>query len=252
MSSGYDSYFKQAKKKKPAAKPSAKPKAKAAAKPKRKVRQRNSQGMGLGWVLMMLFLFGIFATGYMNLDEVDRMLAKVEVNFIAPALAAAEKAADKGLNKANVADPKTSAAVAVCEEKEKYSDEEVSHFSKLNDRKRELDLREEELNALEEELHKQRAEVENRIVKLEQIRTDISGTLNEKVTIDEKRVKTLVDFYSNMKPKKAADVFNNLNEDLAVEVLGRMKKKNAAEIMNLLEPKKAKILSEKYTGYKRR
>ena len=243
MSSGYDNYFKQAKKSK---------KSQPKAKPKKRRARRKPQSLGMGWVLMMTLLFGIFTAGYLNLDEVDKLLAKVEVNFIGPALAAAEKAADESLKEAKTSAKDKAAAAAECEPKEKYSDEEVSHFSKLNDRKRELDLRETELNALEEELHKQRAEVEKRIEKLETIRTDISGTLREKVAVDEKRVKTLVDFYSNMKPKKAADVFNNLNEDLAVEVLGRMKKKNAAEIMNLLEPKKAKILSEKYTGYKRR
>jgi hypothetical protein len=30
-----------------------------------------------------------------------------------------------------------------------------------------------------------------------------------------------------------------------------MKKKNAAEVMNLLPPEKTKVLSEKYTGYRR-
>ena len=247
MSSGYESYFKQAKKNKP---PKKKPQARR--RTKKRSAARKSQGPGIGWVLMMTLLFAIFTAGYLNLDEVDRLLAKVEVNFIGPALAAAEKAADEGLNPAKSSTQDKSDSAAECEVKEKFTEEEVSHFSKLNDRKRQLDLREEELNALEEELHKQRAEVEKRIEKLESIRTDISGTLREKVAIDEKRVKTLVDFYSNMKPKKAADIFNNLNEDLAVEVLGRMKKKSAAEIMNLLEPKKAKILSEKYTGYKRR
>ena len=54
-----------------------------------------------------------------------------------------------------------------------------------------------------------------------------------------------------MKPKQAAEVIGSLNEELAVEVLAKMKKKNAAEIMNLLPPDKARILSEKYTGYRR-
>ncbi len=60
-----------------------------------------------------------------------------------------------------------------------------------------------------------------------------------------------MELYSNMKPKQAADVIGSINEDLAVEVLAKMKKKNAAEIMNLLTPEKARILSEKYTGYRR-
>jgi len=128
----------------------------------------------------------------------------------------------------------------------------LSHFNKLNERKKQLDLREAELLSMEEELHKQRKEVEARILKLEHIREEVAGVLKERVEVDEQRVATLVDFYSNMKPKQAADIITTLNEDLAVEVLGKMKKKNAADILNLLEPTKARAISEKFTGYKRR
>ena len=62
----------------------------------------------------------------------------------------------------------------------------------------------------------------------------------------------LVDLYSNLQPKQAADVIGSINEDLAIEVLAKMKKKSAAEIMNLLPPEKARTLSEKYTGYRRK
>ena len=68
---------------------------------------------------------------------------------------------------------------------------------------------------------------------------------------DDKKVETLVQVYSNMKPQQAAKVFETMDEDLAVEIMGRMKKKNAAEIMNLIKPEKAQIFSEKYAGYKR-
>lgn len=129
---------------------------------------------------------------------------------------------------------------------------DLSYFSKLNERKTELDLREKELNELEEELHKQKSEIEERIQHLERIRVQIAGVLKDKVEVDQQKVKTLVEFYSNMKPQQAAKVIGTLNEDLAIEVLGQMKKKNAAEIMNLLEPSKAQIISEKFAGYKRR
>ena len=84
MSSGYDSYFKQAKKSsksQPKAKPKARAKAKSKATPKKRRVRRKSQSLGTGWVLMMVLLFGIFTAGYLNLDEVDKLLAKVEVNF---------------------------------------------------------------------------------------------------------------------------------------------------------------------------
>ena len=50
--------------------------------------------------------------------------------------------------------------------KKEYSAEEISHFVKLNERKKELDAREEELSRLEAELLNQKAELEKKMAKL--------------------------------------------------------------------------------------
>ncbi len=135
--------------------------------------------------------------------------------------------------------------------KKEFSDEDISHFAKLNERKRELDAREEELNRLEQELTKQKAEMAQRLKDLEGTRRQISSVLEEKVHGDDKKVDSLVQMYSNMKPQQAAKVFETMDEDLAIEILGRMKKKPAAEILNLVKAEKAQVLSEKFAGYKR-
>jgi flagellar motility protein MotE (MotC chaperone) len=204
-------------------------------------------------------IFMIAGLGYSQPQVVEGFLSKVEILPITTATAADEVPADQAKQSQpeskegeNVARAGDKSGAPTCIDAKEMSEEDLSHFKRLSDRKLELDQREQELNALEEELHKQRAEVETRIQKLEGIRGDISSVLKDRVEVDQERVKTLVEFYSNMKPKQAADIFANLNEDLAVEVLTKMKKKNAAEIMNLLPPEKARTLSEKFTGYKRR
>ena len=218
--------------------------------------------------LLLAVLFGVLGFGYAQPEQVESWLQRIEIlpmpiasaadEKAATAIpangpkAAAEKSASKSEASANTAQTSEKGNSAVCIQPNEMSDEDLSHFKRLSERNKELDQREQELNALEEELHKQRDEVEARIVKLESIRGDISTVLKDRVEVDEERVKTLVEFYSNMKPKQAADIVANLNEDLAVEVLGKMKKKNAAEIMNLLPPEKARTISEKFTGYKRR
>ena len=53
-----------------------------------------------------------------------------------------------------------------------------------------------------------------------------------------------------MKPGQAANIISTINEDLAIQVLSKMKKKNAAQILNMIEPAKARVLSEKFAGYK--
>lgn len=129
--------------------------------------------------------------------------------------------------------------------------EDLSQFGKLKQRKEELDLREKELTELEEELQRQKVELDKRITQLEEMRNQIGQTLKDRVDVDQEKVNKLVDLYSNMKPKQASDIIAALNEELAVEILAKMKKKNAAEVMNLLPAEKARVLSEKYTGYRR-
>jgi flagellar motility protein MotE (MotC chaperone) len=132
-----------------------------------------------------------------------------------------------------------------------WTTEEVSFFSKLNERKQELDLREAELVKLEEELQKRKAELDQKLKQLESMRAEISQTLKTRVSNDQEKVDKLVQFYSNMKPQQASAIIESLNEDLAVEVLDKMKKKNAADILNLMDAKKARRLSELLTGYQR-
>ena len=208
-------------------------------------------------VLAVAFL-GLFASGVglWKYDLVEKYAKNVEVSMMTYA-GAEEKSATAKKEEAPaspvVTDAKTEAAPAVPLEpvKHEYTDEEINHFSKLNERKRELDAHEEELNRLEAELAKQKTELEKRLKDLENTRRQISSVLEEKVKADDTKVEALVQMYSNMKPQQAAKIFETMDEDLAIDILGRMKKKPAAEILNLVKSEKAQILSEKFAGYKR-
>ncbi len=263
MNNGYEQFFKKAQQNKnpKAAAPGGRAQSGKKQASPRRVQKRRKQKAPVGLIVALTILTAVSFFGYRNLDQVENLLNHVDIGFFgiaaaedgSPSAKAGEKTTSAKAGEAEKgAGTGAAAGGAACVEGKSYTDEEISHFAKLNERKKALDLREQELNALEEELHKQKTEVEARIGKLEQIRTEISSVLKERVDVDEQRIATLVDFYSNMKPKQAAEIFNELNEDLAVEVLSRMKKKNAAGIMNLLNADKARMLSEKFTGYKRR
>lgn len=190
--------------------------------------------------------------GLTYLDKIEDFLKRLEVQALAPASAEGAPPADgKAVEEKAAEVVKAEASTQQATVKKDFTQEEINHFARLNDRKRELDAREEELNRMETELSKQKEELEKRLADLEQTRRGISSALEDRVKVDEKKVETLVQVYSNMKPQQAAKVFESMDEDLAIEVLGRMKKKNAAEIMNLIKPEKAQVLSEKYAGYKR-
>jgi flagellar motility protein MotE (MotC chaperone) len=226
-------------------------------------QKANPRQFKIPFVAIFLCVIGV-AGGVVGMNypvEAGRWLNAIELTAFGLATAAEEAATGKskgdltGDSAGGEVGPDgkpISAKTSECTEVKGFTEEEMSHFNKLNDRKKELDGREGELNALEDELHKQRSELETRISALEKIRADVGKVLEARVEIDQERVNRLVEFYSNMKPKQAADIIATLNEDLAVEVLGKMKKKNAADIMNLLEPAKARLLSEKFTGYARR
>ena len=249
MSQEYKKFFKKAqearqKDVRPA--PKAKPEIRTSNRPAvRKARApfpwKAAIGLAVSLVVAVLYLIAP--------NKFENFVSRVEFHAVGPV--AAEKSQPAAQKK------ETSAAVAKSADKSANPDAglateaEHSHFDKLKQRKVELDQREKELAELEEELQKQKVELDRRIQQLEEMRNQIAQILKDRVEVDQEKVNKLVDLYSNMKPKQAADVIGTINEELAVEVLAKMKKKNAAEIMNLLPPEKAKVLSEKYTGYRR-
>ena len=276
MATGYDQHFKKVKQ----AKHKKTSKSDAEHELRRMLKVKTEavrSGSSISYLVIgaAAIIFGMGCVGYMNPQIISNVLSEVQIGIFPSASAAtsnasasssattpsdaatassqtpsaANSAASGGGTPANPAVSNSTDDKSSCAGSNGYTDEEISHFNKLNEREHELDLREAELNKMEAELHKQKNEIEARIAKLKQIRADVANVLKDRVAVDEHKVDTLVSFYSSMKPQQAADIIGNLNEDLAVEVLGKMKKKNAAAIMNLLEPKKAEILSEKFTGY---
>jgi flagellar motility protein MotE (MotC chaperone) len=205
------------------------------------------------WKLMGVSFLGLLATawGFQNFEQVEKYVKRIEISFLGSAMAEEAPAKKAAPAAKDVAAAKPEEA-AKEEKKAALTDDEIDHLSKLNARKKELDEREEELARAELELQTQKAELDKRLKDLEDVRRGISSVLEEKVKGDDKKIDTLVQMYSDMKPPQAAKVFETMDEDLAVDILGRMKKKNAADIMNLLKSEKAQVLSEKFAGYKRK
>jgi|GEM_PF-1179266 len=249
------------------------------AKSRRKAVMRKRQAFPvIPAIIAVVALIGC-TIGFVKPDLADRVLSHVDIGIFGKANAADTPKATKAspAKDAKSEAPKAEGAPATAADAAKtaetnavnaaksgdqakaelpadfrnWSDEELSFFNKLNDRKKELDLREADLNKLEEELQKQKAELDAKIKQLDSMRADISKTLKTRVEVDQEKVDKLVQFYSTMQPQQAAKVIESLNEDLAVEVMDKMKKKSAAEIMNALKPEKARRLSELLTGYQR-
>jgi flagellar motility protein MotE (MotC chaperone) len=272
MKNGYDQFFKNAKK--VAGDPRAierqptKSRASVATTEDlvKKLREKQSTKMKtkkqgrIPWKLVGFSILGLLLTavGYQRIEEIERGLSKIEIGLFGQAYAeqapATAKEATTSGNSEAAQSPTASAAqnVEVASEKKKYTEEELNHLGKLNQRKSELDAREEELNKIEQELAAQKELVEKKIAELEGTRKNISSMLEDRVKADEQKIDNLVQVYSTMRPPQAAKALEEMDENLAIEIIGRMKKKNAAEIMNLVKPEKVKVFSEKYAGYKQK
>jgi len=273
MKNGYDQHFKKAQKIafNGAPRPSL---PQSQAQPKRKVQSQDAKALAtelrtrmrpqmlkkpkvqkpISWKLAGFSLIGLIVTtiGLLKADEIEKYAKSVEVSFLGTAHAEEAKPAAPAVKPADAAaaaDKEKKAEESVA--KKDYSEDEINHFAKLNERKRELDAREEELNRMEQEIQTQKSELEKRLAELENTRRNISSVLDEKVQGDDKKIDNLVQMYSTMKPQQAAKALEEMDEGLAIEILGRMKKKNAAEVMNLVKSEKVKTFSEKYAGYKR-
>lgn len=210
---------------------------------------RRKKKASVPWKMIAFSFAGLLTAvwGFENHEQVERMIKRVEVTMTGEAYAEPAKAAP-----AKPATEKALAEAVPAAPTAALSASDLDHLQKLNERKKELDAREEELNRMETELQAQKGELEKRMKELEEMRGKISSILEDRVKLDDEKIDTLVQMYSNMKAPQAAKVFETMDEDLAVEILGRMKKKNAADIMNLLKPEKAQVLSEMFAGYKRR
>jgi flagellar motility protein MotE (MotC chaperone) len=227
---------------------------------KREARKRRK----FPWVASITLMSGLLvaAYGFSEQAKLEKILKSVEFSLMAVAGAEEAKSDDPKAEamakmkpnpaKSEKDDAKADTAGKAASTRKEYSEDEINHFEKINERKLELDAREAELSRLESELAAQKEALEKRLAELESTRRQISSVLQDRVQADDKKVDSLVQVYSSMKPQQAAKIFETMDEDLAIEILGRMKKKPAAEILNLVKAEKAQVLSEKYAGYKRK
>lgn len=262
MKNGYDQFFKNARKTKT---PASLNKANSAnrrstsndelkqkisdhlaeAKIKKSLNVKKAKNKSHPILIFSIFGFIVCLFGFLFHEEVEKFVDKVEINFLEEVQAKDTTSAPK-----EKPDVDSSKEVHKQDEEKKVEIADDEHFLKLQSRKDELDQREEELKRKEQAITEKEVALELRLKELEEMRSKISSILEERTKTDEKKLETLVQVYTSMKPPQAAKVFETLDEDLAVELLGRMKKKSAADIMNLLKPEKAQLFSERIAGYR--
>jgi flagellar motility protein MotE (MotC chaperone) len=105
----------------------------------------------------------------------------------------------------------------------------------------------EELRRREQELKELETRIDAKLQRLSKLESKLQRMLEEADVLKDKKLRHLVDVYSNMKAKQAADVLETLDQDIAVKILAGMRGRQAGEILTNVQPDKAAQLSEALT-----
>ena len=213
-----------------------------------KIKKESPYFQFLGLLALLAFCLTLY--GILYPENIEKM-TQVRLTLFSNSLASdkEENSPTKEVAKEKSAAP-AMANVAGDTKKSKASvDINASHVEQLLEKEKELVEREKRVKEMEEKLQQVQVEMESRMQQLDQTRRDIASRLESRVVEEEENIDKLVGVYSNMKPQSAAMVLSKLDEGLAIAILKKMKKQDAGSILNFLDTQKAKVLSEKYSGY---
>lgn len=111
-----------------------------------------------------------------------------------------------------------------------------------------LSRREEELRRKEQSLKQLEGEIDEKLARLQKLETKLSAMIKQAEEIKDKKLKHLIDVYSNMKAKQAAVVIETLDPDTAVKILAGMRGRQAGEILTNVKAERAALLTEMLTS----
>jgi flagellar motility protein MotE (MotC chaperone) len=110
-----------------------------------------------------------------------------------------------------------------------------------------LQSREEELRRKEQSLKELEKQIDEKLVRLQKLETNLTQLIAQAEEIKDKKLRHLIDVYSNMKAKQAATVIETLNEEIAVRILAGMRGRQAGEVLTNVKAEKAARLTERLT-----
>ncbi len=118
----------------------------------------------------------------------------------------------------------------------------VKQWERLKKKEQELKRKERELKELEKRIDQKIAEQKRLISKLENL-------IKKAQVLQDKKIRHLVEVYSNMDAARAAEVLEKLDKNLAVKILAGMKGRTAGQILTNMNAKIAAELSEALTEF---
>lgn len=123
------------------------------------------------------------------------------------------------------------------------SNEEIELLQRLGERRKALDKRAEELDRREALIKAAQKRLEEKIAKLDALKSTIEDLLVEYDDQQDKQLKRLVNIYEKMKADDAARIFENLEMPVLLKVVDRMNERRTAPILAEMDPEKAQALT---------
>lgn len=108
-------------------------------------------------------------------------------------------------------------------------------------------VKSQDLARQEQDILMLRQQMDQRLKDLQNAEDKMKGILNEAKGIEDQKVKSLVQMYSNMKPKMAAQAMEKMDERIAVRILSGMAPKQSGEILTYTNPAKTAKFTEMIT-----
>jgi len=123
-------------------------------------------------------------------------------------------------------------------------------MDRLRQKERSLDHREATIAAREADLRLAEKKLEQRMVELQGLRTEIAAQLKGLDSAQEERVMALVHMFEGMRAKDAAAIVSAEDPKVTLEVLERMSRMKAGKILAEMDPAMAASLADRFAAGK--
>ncbi len=143
-------------------------------------------------------------------------------------------------------DEESEEAVSVEQIKE-MTDEEIDILRRLAERRRRLNDWEDELQVRYNVLSLTEQKIDKKLEELRDLKKRVDAALIQYQQEEDKKARSLVKIYENMKPKEAADIMARMRIENILPIISIMKEKSAAGILAKMDPRTAKDITSRLT-----
>ncbi|NBX15926.1 MAG: hypothetical protein EBR09_01020 [Proteobacteria bacterium] len=113
--------------------------------------------------------------------------------------------------------------------------------------RREIEQKTEKLNTARRGYDRSKADIENKLRRIEEERKLLEETLQKERKAKEERLSEALEFIVKMDPKKAAPLLEGMDRDLVMQLLRKLPARQVTRLLESVSPKKATEFLEYYT-----